>query len=65
VDLNHRPLGYEIFSKRSFNELAGVVAYFKEWKIAGKSVEEFLIWVGFGLASLVSEYYNDPRMRSQ
>jgi hypothetical protein len=32
-------------------ELAGVVACFKEWKIAGKrerAVEEFLFWVGFG-----------------
>jgi hypothetical protein len=54
VDLNHRPLGYEILKKRIFSELAGVVAYFREWKIAAKSIEELIFWVGFGLASLVS-----------
>jgi hypothetical protein len=30
VDLNHRPLGYEFEQKLKFNELAGVVAYFKQ-----------------------------------
>ena len=41
MDLNHRPLGYEFQEKRNFNELAGVVAKFEEWKIARKSVEDW------------------------
>ena len=28
-----------------------MVAKFKEWKIARKSVEEFLFWVGLGLGT--------------
>jgi hypothetical protein len=48
-------LGYEILKKRIFHELAGVVAYFRDWKIAVKSIEELLFWVGFGLASLESK----------
>ena len=51
VDLNHRPLGYEFSMKSSFNELAGVVACFKDWKIRDGRPEEFLFWVGFGLNS--------------
>ena len=47
--------GYESWQQQYFNELAGVVAYFREWKIAAKSIEELLFWVGFGLASLVSK----------
>jgi hypothetical protein len=65
VDLNHRPLGYEILKKRIFHELAGVVAYFREWKIAVKSAEELLFWVGFGLASLVSNGFPSPSDRFQ
>jgi hypothetical protein len=63
VDLNHRPLGYECNLKCNFNELAGVVAYFREWKIVVKSIEELLFWVGFGLASLVSNASPAPSNR--
>jgi hypothetical protein len=41
--------------KRSFNELVGVLAYFREWKIPVNRIEELLFWVGFGLGSLVIE----------
>jgi hypothetical protein len=63
VDLNHRPLGYEFCEKRNFNELAGVVAKFKEWRIARKSVKEFLFWVGLGLESgdRISEFWDGLR----
>ena len=52
MDLNHRPLGYEFYEKRNFNELAGVVAYFKEWKIAVRALESsyFGLVLGWHLA---------------
>jgi len=41
-------LGRAFNLKRNFSELAGVLAYFRKWKIAVKSVEE-LLFCYFGL----------------
>ncbi len=62
IERKYRPLVHEIFEKRNFSELAGVVACLKDWKIAVKSGEEFLFWVGFGLASEIEYIVALPTM---
>ena len=49
LDLNQRPLGYELSKYRIFNELESVVGSFKECYRAVKTFRAMVFGVGLGL----------------